>query len=147
MENKFKCKDEILYRYNSADSKSEWRYGIVSHYKENVLILIGTMIDLNYYNIIPYKDNEYLVGTYDTIEEEIKLKKGERIICNNVLYQLEKGIGTVSRFSHIDSNLIFVDPSIGFSYTYCIRLHDYVDSFNYKDNILIVKNNKIVKLK
>lgn len=146
MEKQFKCKDEILYRYNHSCTIEEWRYGIVSHYKGNILILIGTMIDLNYYDIIPYKDNEHLAGTKDDAEEKIELSEVELIVCNDYLEQLKQGIGTISYFKCIDNNKLFVSPS-GFSYKYFIRFEDYMNSNNYKDNILIVKNNKIVKLK
>lgn len=142
METKFKCKDEIIFRY---DDTYVWQYGIFSNYSEDGFCLVGAYISKNC-QILPYEGNQHLVGTTDSPVQEEKLEVGEIVIVADTSNILEKGFGTVGVFRNVGSSFFCVDDSEfeESQYYYCIRLSD-LTSPDRKDKIMKVTNGKIVK--
>lgn len=90
----FKCKDEIIFPRRILTFGKEsfvWEYGIVSHDTGELIYLVGDKTLRKHDKILPYKNNEKLVGTiynpYKTEEEvkfkEVTLEEGEWVMCSN----------------------------------------------------------------
>lgn len=137
METKFKCKDEVIYRY---DNSCMWQYGIFSHYEEEHICLVGAKLTAKW-QILPYKGNKHLVGTYDTPVQEERLLKGEVIVVSDELNTLEKGFGEIGVLECVTG----VDEMEMVEFRFCIRLSD-LTSPDRKDKIMRVDNGKIVKV-
>lgn len=148
MENKFKCKDEVIYRIPGG----EWYYGIFSHYQSQGLCFKRAIINGNHYNletvdILPYEGNEELVGTTNSPygKNEVELEEGEIILASNNPNMLYDCIGFLERFKEVSGNK-FVSNNCD-KYDYIIRFSD----FNPKDmeetekHILCIKNGRIVR--
>ena len=149
MENKhkhFKPFQKVIVK-SKIDNK--WHCEFYSHYnaeKNWHTVTIGTGIDDN--EILPYEGNEALVGTNDESEEEIKLEKGEKIICSDHIDRLEKGYGVLEDFYKIEGYSFMTDEG-NWTYKYAIRFKDFNpnDMEETKKHILCVKNSKIIKYK
>lgn len=150
MEQKFKCKDEVIYQ--GANQGSKWKYGIFSHYGHNCIEIVGGTLNTNYFKVLPYKGNEHLVGTTDSPEEEIKLNEGDIIICADTLDYIANGVGAICKYVSISSNgrlinVMFTEDSRSY-YKYCVPY----SKFNINDleatkkEILKVENGKLVKV-
>ena len=102
-------------------------------------------------DILLYEGNEYLLGTTDNPEEEVKLEKGERIICNDNIELLMDGIGFLTTFVYNDENTFYTGKStfVNGDYNYAIRFADFNpnDMEETRKYILCVKNGKIVRYK
>ena len=93
MKKKFKCKDEVIFPKRILTFGKEsfvWEYGIVSHDNGDIVYLVGNVTLSKRNKILPYKNNEKLVGTdynpYETKEvkfKEVTLEEGEWVMCNN----------------------------------------------------------------
>ena len=87
MEEKFKCKDEVIYR--RTDEKDEWTYGVFSHYFKSLnsegAVINGNYILFSVQEILPYEGNEELVGTTDEPDEEVILEEGEWILPADII--------------------------------------------------------------
>lgn len=146
----FKCKDEVIYRSFENDL---WTYGIYSHYDERIdrHRIDGHSIP-DSWEILPFKDNKHLVGTTNSPEEEIKLEKGDVIVCSDVLEYITNGSGYIGKYDKIYGAKKDIGVSYGtgsFShFKYCILF----SKFNLNDleatkkEILTVKNGKLVKV-
>lgn len=143
METKFKCKDEVIYRW---DDTYVWQYGIFSNYSEDGFCLVGVYVPKNS-QILPYEGNQHLVGTTDAPVQEEKLKEGEMVVVADILHTLEKGFGTVGVFRNVGSSFFCVDDAEfeEAQYCFCIRLSD-LTSPDRKNKIMEVANSKIVKV-
>lgn len=156
MEKKFKCKDEILLKNKEAEY-AMWFYAIFSNYcKNNTFITIsgGITYDLDFFDILPYEGNEHLVGTTDEPyedDEEIKLEKGERIICNDDVNLLIQGVGFLTTFSYGDGDTFRTGKSrfVEEEYNYAIKFSDFNPNSMEatKAKILSIKGGKIVRYK
>ena len=150
----FKCKDEILLKHKE-DKFAVWFYAVFSHYcKNNSYITIsgGTIYNLDFYKILPYKGNEELVGTTNESEEEVKLEEGERCIFSDILNLLQKGKGVIDTFENIGNFESYGERFKTFDtvpYTYCIKFSDYNPNNmeETRKHILCVKNGKIIRYK
>lgn len=149
----FKCKDEILLK-DKEDKYAKWFYAIFSHYCENISYITisgGTIYNLDFYKILPYKGNEELVGTTNESEEEIKLKKGEWLMVadGDLLAPEEWRIRTYD--STTNNNIRAFNNSAGalVGWEYVVRFKDF-DPSNMQEtlkHILCVKNGKIIRYK
>lgn len=156
MEKKFKCKDEVIFRYDDGSGmKSYWTFGIFSHYQGDDLVAIGNMVyGLDCTEVLPYEGNEHLVGTYDEPSEEIKLKTGEILVLGEYESSVLRGYGMLQRFSRISSaegsdRLIIAHNDYGIETTwkFCIPLSKFNpdDMEATKKEILTVVAGKLVK--
>lgn len=147
-ENKFKAFERIIIR--SKDKSDIWVHGLFDgYYGKEIKVLIGDkfyMLLVDNYEILPYEDNEHLVGTTNE-PEEIKLEKEEWIIANDNIYALVIGNGVTGRFVEIRDNMFLKSAweKYGVPYQYCIRLSDFNpnDMKETRKHILYVKNGKI----
>lgn len=146
---KFKCKDEVVYRNNS---KSTWFYGIISHIDENGYHLVGHLVCTNDTQVLHYEGNAHLVGTTDSPEEEIKLEKGDVIVCSDSVDNLKEGVGCICKYRNIHSgkcvmNITYAKDNLGY-YRYCIPFSKFNpnDLEANKKEILKVENGKLVKV-
>lgn len=105
--------------------------------------------------IIPFADNEHLVGTTDMPEEEIRLEENSICVFSNNKHELESGFGTMARFRRLDGGhfplkdafCIYYANNSESHYYYCIPISKFYpkDTEFTKKEILTVKNGKIVK--
>ena len=150
MVNKFKHRQEILYRTKN----SEWTYGIVSHIKnETCVVLVGGIevhTNIDTHQIIPYENNVHLVGTNQDIYNPIFLNTNEYIIVNNDLELLKNGIGYISTFLEADNDDICTGKNTWTCerWNYAIRLKDYNfnNPKNNYNNIIFSKNSILSKI-
>lgn len=147
---KFNCKDDVIYR-PKGESAYIWVYGIFSHYDGNGAYIIGAdeVLNLSEYDILPLAGNQHLVGTSDMPEEEVKLEKGEQIICNNDVELLKAGIGFLTTFAYNDIDAFFTGKTrfVNDEFRYVIKFSDFNlnDLEETKKHILYVRNGKIIK--
>lgn len=151
MEKKFKCKDEVLIRYNRGE-KSEWAYGIVSHETKDYIVLCG---DVSFYrecyDVIPYDGNEHLVGTTDEPEEEIIINEGEYVFfafeLNLAAYEWDFGKLHLCRPNERFSIQVFSESGRMQYPKYIIPFSKFNpnDMEATKKEILTVRNGKLVK--
>lgn len=145
MENKFKCKDEVVFR-SAWDEKARWTYGIVSHTLNDAVILSGNIeLHESYYNVLPYEGNERLVGTTNEPKEEIILNVGDLVYGFNCLEDFEKHSIRLGEFDRIDYRGFVISSYL---WGYCIPYSKYNinDMESAKREILKVENGKIVKM-
>lgn len=151
MEKKFKCKDEVLVRYNRVE-KSEWAYGIFSHETKDYIVLCGDMVFNRYHiNVIPFAGNEHLVGTTDEPEEEIIIKEGEYVFfafeLNLAAYEWEFGKLHLCRPDERFSIQVFSESGRMQYPKYIVHFSKFNpnDMESTKKEILTVRNGKLVK--
>lgn len=153
MEKKFKCKDEILFKYTEHES-AVWMYAVFSSYsKDNTAFIVsgGLRYNLDSYDILPYEGNEHLVGTTNSPDEEVRLEKGEWILTSDYIKGIKDGYCNGGRFIRIEgaSFVIRTYMSPGECYTYAIRFKDFNpnDMEETKKHILCVRNGRIIRYK
>lgn len=148
----FKTFERIIVR--PKDKSDIWLCGLFNNYDDKgIKVIIGTKYILlsDEYEILPYKNNELLVGTTDEPDEEVRLEKGEWIIASDNIYALRIGNGVTGRFVETKDNM-FIKSAFqryGIEYEYAIRLKDF-DPSNMEEtrkHILEIKNGKIVRYK
>lgn len=144
MEKKFKCKDEVLVRYNRVE-KMEWTYGIFSHETKDFIVLCGDIrLNREFFDIIPFDGNEHLVGNYDAQEEEIVLEIGTKVMS-----MTDDGKWVLCVLDRVTTNGLYEELSDGSLYVmkYIVPF----SKFNPNDmeatnkEILTVRNGKLVK--
>ena len=69
-ENKFKTGQEVLVR---DDNNDKWNYSLFSHYSDNVNYPFTLINGMLYAQCISYQGNEYLVGTTDSLKEDLPI--------------------------------------------------------------------------
>lgn len=142
--NKFKCKDEIIYRHYDD---MIWNYGIYSHKIENGHFLVGTAITNNH-QILPYKGNEHLVGTTDSPDEEIILKEGELVVVSDEFECLYQGQGTITKFNKITKNQIYTyfgEDEYDWEFVIPFSKFNLNNMEETRKHILCVKNGKLIR--
>ena len=151
MEKKFKAFDKVLVKRHLCQ---EWMCDMYSHYNENSEKSYHstlTLWEVKDEDIPPYEGNEHLVGTTDEPDEEIKLEKGEKIICNNDVNLLIQGVGFLTTLSYIHGDTFYTGKSrfVEADYNYAIKFCDFNsnDMEETKKHILCVKNGKIIRYK
>lgn len=145
MENKRKFKpfDKVLARDLYVDGGA-WIADLYSHYSDEFHYCLGVS-EVSDLDILPYEGNEYLLGTTNEPDKEVKLKKGELGFATNLISDDAMEWDFIS-FSHISGlcNILNRDCK---SYLY------FVPFFNFYPNnmeetrkhILCVKNGKIIR--
>lgn len=87
----------------------------------------------------------------DFPDEEVKLEKGERIVCNNDVELLMEGVGFITTYSFLSTDVFFTGTGrfIHADYNYAIRFSDFNpdDMEETKNHILCVMNGKVLKYK
>lgn len=144
MEKKFKCEDKIIYRLKSL--KNTWRYNVVSHYYEDSLYLLGSIININHYDILPFKGYEHLVGTTNSPKEEITLEKEESIVCFDCLNHLKKEDLYLGKFNAIQG--LYIHTTTNRLFVYCIPFNKFIPgayAHNVKET-LTIKDGKLIKI-
>lgn len=149
MENKYKQFKPFQKVIVKSKIDNKWYCEFYSHYnaeKNWHTVTTGTSIDDE--EILPYEGNEHLVGTFDE-PEEIELKEGEWIICNDDAKLLMDGIGFLTTFSYVDNDTFYTGKSIfvATDYNYVVKFSDFNpnDMKETRKHILCVKNGKIIK--
>lgn len=142
----FKCKDEIIYRLRDTDL---WQYGIFSHYNVSSgdVHIVGGVISKNW-KILPYEDNQHLVGTTDNPEEEITLEQGELVVVSEMAGDIS--VGSIRHFSKVNNDFIYcysTNEDYTIAWHYCIPFKDYNinDIGETKKHILHARNGKLVR--
>lgn len=102
-------------------------------------------------NFSPTRAMSILWGTTDSPDEEVRLEKEERIICNNDAILLMQGVGFLTTFSYSYGDTFYTGKGkfVNADYSYAIRFKDF-DPSNMeetKKHILHVKDGKIVRYK
>ena len=97
-------------------------------------------------DIIPYEGNEHLVGFTGEPEEIVTLEKGELILCNNNIYMLKEGLGTITSYGEITG--LNIKGTNGAHYIRCIPMSKYnVNNIEETNKwILEVKSGRLVKV-
>ena len=155
MENKhkeFKPYDRVLVR----DSDDIWRIELYSNwddeYKQHLTLAYGDGLRIEDEDILPYEGNEYLVGTTDDPEKEIKI--GDEYIIgisynDDMLPDLD-GNYIMGKIQNLikSGDYEFFDFE-NFSRMYAIRFEDFnpSDMIETRKHILCVKNGKVVRYK
>lgn len=148
MEKKFKCKDEIIFRFSK---ERQWKYSVFSHYDSDgkTIHIIGGTISTQW-EILPYKDNEHLVGTTDEPEEQFGLERGDLVVVGDFLGD-DTILGSIRKFllvtKHDGIMCYMTDPNAPSVWQYCIPLSKY-DINNVeatKKEILTTRNGKLIK--
>lgn len=136
----FKPFEKVLIKYQYEKT---WQARFFSHIDErgNYNLTSGGIISSKD-SIIPYKDNEYLLGTTNEPEEEIILEKGEKIVCSDSINKLLNSYGVVDSFSEVGDNIIY--DSEGCPWNYCIPYSQFKEK-NTEHDILCVQNGKLVR--
>ena len=148
MENKFKPFDKILVR----DHEEVWQpdfYGFWDKCRDRHQTMMNNSIADD--DILPYKGNEYLVGTTNEPYEVVGVKEGECCIFFDDLECIEKIKDLfIDKFKLIDKTenafLSGGEPSL---WKFCICFSDFNlnDMEETKKHILVVKNGKVIKYK
>ena len=148
MEKKFKCKDEVIFRCKIEYGNQHWTYGIFSHYEyhqDDTFASLGCLsLNINDWDILPYEGNEYLVGTTNEPETEVRLEEGELLLVADSEDRVIDCISAVRKFVKV---LITVFVTNGGNWSLAIRFRDF-DPSNMEEtrkHILCVKNGKIVR--
>lgn len=148
MEKKFKCKDELIYRSKYEYGNQHWTYGIFSHYEYHQDVTFASLgcisLNINDWDILPYEENEHLVGT--THEPQYYLpsdvEEGKAFIGEIVYYGDEKvKILNVREFKPNHNNAAFytIRNSIGYEF------EEFGDGLTY--NPLLFNPDSVVFLK
>lgn len=143
----FKPFERVIYR-RSLDK--EWECGLFSNEDKIFYYLIGGIIvekNKATHQILPFADNEHLIGTKDMPEEWVKLEKGELIVGFDYIDSIENFNCVLRKFVRITENTI-TDGS-DFNWNYCIPFSKFNpdDIGETKKHILCVKNGKLVRYK
>lgn len=133
----FKPFDKVLVR----NSFGSWYPDLYSHYNGSSHKTI-TDHYCNDKDILPYEGNEHLLGTNEEPEEEITLKKGERIVVSDNIYALLNGLGVVEIFDKIKCKSIY-DSQLRL-WSYCIPYSQFKEK-NTKHDILCIRHGKLVR--
>lgn len=140
---KFKCKDEVIVRYNKPGRC--WFYGVVSNSNDEGVVLSGGFRHpYEVCDVLPFAGNEHLVGTTDEPEEEVVVYEGEYIIVSDRLERLAQGFGTIRKFTKISEEFIFTTQEY-WKYFIPFSKFNPDDLEATKKEILMVKNGKLVK--
>lgn len=148
---KFKPFDRVIVK--RKEKCNLWICAEFSHYNGNFIVLVGGYeYNASMFDILPFAGNEYLVGTSDMPEEEVKLVEGEIIVVfDSIENLLNVDFCSVRKFLYTCDNAFTTNANILFTnsntWKYAIRFSD----FNHNDieetrkHILCVKDGKIVK--
>lgn len=144
---KFQPYDRVLVRGHNPI----WKPDLYAYWNESIdahqVIGFGTVLD-GY--ILPYEGNEYLVGTADEPEEEVKLKEGEWLICSDTpnvkecSWRLRKYIKTTDTGFYVEEAITATQV---LTYAICFSNFNPNDMEETRKHILCVKNGKIVRYK
>lgn len=149
----FKPFEKVLVRECSEDLWECDFYSNYDTYNEHTCIGRSCIHDCD---IIPFEDNEYLVGTDNDPEEEIGLKEGDWVMREDS--KIFTSISTnfrPAKFIKISDNLFEVEEELNNGLklarwcNLCIRFSDF-DPSNMeetKKHVLCIKNGKIVRYK
>ena len=154
--NKFKCKDEVIYRFKGGPGLGEpepWIYGIFSHYKkEGDIVINGNCYQRRIMDILPYEGNEELVGKTDEPDEEVKLKEGEWLMVGNLINSSLPEEWMLREYCRMNTDNIetFNNSSCEFQHWPCaIKFSNFNpnDMEETRKHILCVKKGKIIRYK
>lgn len=137
----FKPFDEVLVR----DHDGRWYCALYSFFMDKYHVTSHINVDKDE-DIIPYEGNEYLVGTNNEPEEEIKLEEGEVAVFCDVLNFLSEFTG-ISKFKHTNpSSFKTINGNV---WTYAIKFSDFnpENMEETKKHILCVRNGRIIRYK
>lgn len=148
MENKFKCKDEVIYR---THKKTEWMYGIYSYQGTFNHFLVGDiLVKFGIGDVLPYEGNEHLVGTTDEPEKPL-LFEGQIVLAFCDFDELLNHDLVMGKFKGVDEkiDMILIEGSKGTHFRYCVPFSKF-DSFDYgatKAEVIMVSEDthKLVK--
>ena len=158
MEKKFKTFDKVLVR----DHEEIWQpdlYGFWDKCRDRHQTMMNNSIADD--DILPYEGNEYLVGTTDSPDEEVRLEKGEWVAFlrgsgNQRIWTVGKFFGYELEKSPFVSNeqqfkMYTIDEHPG-NYilsSQVVKFSDFNpnDRESMKTKILCVKNGKVVRYK
>ena len=144
----FKPFDKVLVK---RDHEDEWTCDFYSHYdKEHKWHVIIKNYSISDAAILPYEGNEYLVGTTDDPDEEVKLEAGEWLMASDFISSIKDMFVSACRYSHIRGDRFFLDSKARLmDYKYAIRFSDFNpnDMEKTRKHILCVKNGKVVRYK
>lgn len=142
----FKPFDKILFRADKV-----WHAEFYSHYDEKRschIISGGFNIDED--DILPYEGNEYLLGTTDSPNEEVRLEEGEWLVLFSNFREFYHGY-SLRKFIKLrdDKFIIHGIYSYESDFNYAIRFADFNpnDMEETRKHILCVKNDKVVRYK
>lgn len=149
----YKCKDEVLYRFNyHKEGKTEpWIYGVFSHYKKKDdrfgtydVVINGNCYPFADTDIIPFKGNEYLVGTTNEPDPGIEMS-----IDSPVMALTDNGNWVLAEYKGFicDDEKIIVKFTNG-QIVY-VKVIIPLNAFYFGDNhseYISVKNNKLMKV-
>ena len=129
METKFKCKDEVIYRFNGGAGHGEpdlWTYGIFSHYKKDGDIVInGNSYKGSFIEVLPLKGNESLVGTSDEPKRKASIKEGEwMVFCGEPDFDYRDDL-YVGIFSSADNDTFNLKGCYERFFGYAVKLSDF----------------------
>lgn len=142
---KFKCKDEVIVRYNKPGCC--WFYGVVSHSGDDYIVLSGGFrYPYEIYDVLPYEGKEHLVGTTDNPDERITIEPDELVYVFNSMENLDKMVLALARVEFVNALGIFCKES-NTCWEYCIPFSKFNpdDIEATKKEILMVKDGKLVK--
>ena len=144
----FKPFDKVLTR---LDDDRVWSCRLYSHWdgdEKNHITIDGIMFPDEY--ILPFEDNEYLVGTTGEPDEEVKLEEGEFLMLSDFISGLESMFASVGKFIRIIGEKFLITCNAGeLDYKYAIRFSDFNpnDKEETSRHILCVKNGRIIRYK
>lgn len=148
----FKPFDKVLARKeNRIDDKPCWKADIFSHIDEDGFYVTIGLGCVTKDDIIPYEGNEYLLGTFDEPEEEVKLEEGEWVmVCDNRSILPEEWL-LRHYYGYCNNGIrIFNNLTTGLcTWKYTIRFSDFNPN-NISEtlkHVLCVENGKIVRYK
>lgn len=143
----FKPFDKVLVK--PTDS-SEWCCRFYDHFDSDEYYHLTTDGTFHYdENIISFEGNKYLVGTRDKPEKDIKLMVGEKLVCSNLLVNLQNGTGYLGGFEKTTSEYFKISNKYDTLYKYALRYDDFDpnDIEETTRHILCIKGGKIVRYK
>lgn len=87
-QHKFKPFEKVIS--TSTNEKDVWTCGIYSHENDKYYVINGVHLDKTRTLVLPYDENEHLVGTHDIPQEsvEVNLELMELIVVFDNLYDL-----------------------------------------------------------
>lgn len=154
MEHKvFKPYDKVLIRVDSDDVwENDFYAYFIDEINAHVTISYQRGIPIKDEDILPYEGNEYLLGTTDEPEEEVKLEKGEWLMLSSKPSNLPYN-WTLKAFFDIQNStnsfLATASDNIPYRWDYCIKFSKFNpnDMEETKKHILCIKDGKIVRYK
>ena len=145
MKQRFEPFERIIVK--NKEKSSVWSCDMVSLATDYALYTFCRgEIDFRYYDVLPFAENEHLVGTSET-PEKVELKYGDAIICFNDFEDIDVFNFVLSKYKGLMPNNILSANEEGWAYCIPFSQFNPNDIKETRKHIHFVRNGKLVKVK